>query len=261
MVATHHQSSGKQVLQVLFVCLVFLPMSVSSDSCVECHKNPLLRVQNPKLFDYYNQWVESTHRKAGVSCTHCHGGDPQAETKESAHNGGFLPSNPKSRVHYKNLPQTCGQCHQEITRHFLTSKHYNALIKEQIAPTCTTCHGSINAKAHYTRVIESICHTCHNTNNAQLPPLPKHAEEILQRLNISKGYLGWTELYFENRKNWPAKVNELRQRYQRIANGWHRFKIDEYQQDSIDLLADLRKIYEVASEESEFTDKSKPTMP
>ena len=231
---------------VFFYC--FLTGAALADACVDCHKNPEFRVQNPKLFQYYNEWMESAHKKAGVTCASCHGGHPDAKTKQQAHDGGFLPSNPQSNVYYKNLPKTCGTCHTEEYRNFVDSKHHRSLQNEEVAPHCGTCHGSINSKAYYTSIVRKTCNTCHNDDNPELPMISEQAQDILQRLNMSKGYLGWTEIYYAERK-WPAKAEELKQDYKRLAESWHNFKLNACEQDSIELLARLRAIYAEAAEE------------
>ncbi len=232
---------------LMLVTSLLLSATAVADACVDCHKNPNFRTQNKKLYDYYNDWIVSTHKKAGVSCADCHGGDPNADQAEAAHNGGFLPSNPNSRVHYKKLPATCGKCHPSAYQEFTRSKHYKALMNEQEAPHCGTCHGSINSKVYYTSIVDATCNSCHNSERADLPSVADKAEEILQRLNIAKAYMGWTELYYKE-KNWPAGIDEYRTEYQAIADAWHRFKLSETDQVSTELLSRLKVVFDEAWE-------------
>ena len=223
------------------------PGPVVADACVECHKNPDFRTQNKKLYDYYNDWIVSTHNKAGVSCADCHGGDPNTDAAEKAHDGGFLPSNPNSQVHYKKLPATCGKCHEAAYQQFTRSRHYKALMSEEQAPHCATCHGSINSKVYYTSIVEPTCKSCHNGKRADLPNIADQAEEILQRLNIAKAYMGWTELYYKT-KHWPAGIDAYKSEYQAIAGAWHRFKLTQTDQESAELLSRLKEVFDEAWE-------------
>ncbi len=232
---------------VTLASFMLLSGTAVADACVDCHKNPSFRTQNKKLYDYYNDWISSTHKKAGVSCADCHGGDPNAELAEAAHNGGFLPANPNSDVYYKKLPATCGKCHQSAYEEFTQSKHYKALMNELEAPHCATCHGSINSKVYYTSIVDPTCNSCHNNQRADLPRVSAQAEEILQRLNIAKAYMGWTELYYKE-KNWPAGIDEYRAEYQAIADAWHRFKLAETDEVSTELLSRLKVVFDDAWE-------------
>ncbi len=242
-------SRTKCFLSALFTLASFMLLSGTAvaDACVDCHKNPNFRTQNKKLYDYYNDWISSTHKRAGVSCADCHGGDPNAELAEAAHNGGFLPANPNSDVHYKKLPATCGKCHQSAYQEFTQSKHFKALMNELEAPHCATCHGSINSKVYYTSIVDPTCNSCHNNQRAELPRVSEQAEEILQRLNIAKAYMGWTELYYKQ-KNWPAGIDEYRAEYQAIADAWHRFKLAETDEVSTELLSRLKVVFDEAWE-------------
>ena len=54
-------------------------------SCVDCHSNPRFMVQNKKLYDYYQGWRLSIHEQEKVTCVDCHGGNPRAADKPTAH--------------------------------------------------------------------------------------------------------------------------------------------------------------------------------
>jgi hypothetical protein len=62
--------------------------------CVSCHES--------------NAAMDPSH---AISCSRCHGGDPTAEEKDSAHTG--LIADPGDLDH---VDKTCGQCHAEQTR-------------------------------------------------------------------------------------------------------------------------------------------------
>ena len=236
------------------ILILLLPLSVLANNCVECHKDPIFRIQNPKLFRYYNDWKSSTHHRAGVTCSDCHGGNTEAKTQKQAHNGGFIPSDLLSKVNYKNLPKTCGRCHQDNYKNFVESLHYKALINDERAPHCATCHGSINSKAYFTSIIDSTCSNCHGTGNPNMPQILEDSERILSRMNIIKGYLGWTELYYHNQGR-SDEAKDLKYRFAKLSNKWHRFKSNSCDEDSAKLLADLRQIYDKATLE---TEKARP---
>ena len=222
-----------------------LTLAAEKDACLDCHKDPTLRIKNRRLYDYYNEWTQSSHKLAGVSCSDCHGGDPTVPSidKETAHAGVFLPTDSQSSVYYKNLPATCGQCHEKVFDHFITSRHFRKLQKEAEAPHCATCHGSMNSRIYYTSIVDSTCQTCHKEED--LADVASQARNILQHLKIAQAYLGWTTLYYES-KGQPERMKDLNERYQRIADAWHRFDLDASQKDSVDFLHDLDGIFQTA---------------
>ena len=82
------------------------------NSCEACHKDQRFFVENKKLYNYYQDWLGSPHKQAGLSCHECHGGDSTTVIKADAHRDVYPPSDPRSRVHYRNQVATCGdECH------------------------------------------------------------------------------------------------------------------------------------------------------
>ncbi|HEY7544049.1 MAG TPA: multiheme c-type cytochrome, partial [Blastocatellia bacterium] len=63
-------------------------MSVyTKNNCVSCHSG----LEPLAMSNRYMDWRASVHRKGGVGCEKCHGGDPAARGKEKAHIG-VLPT-------------------------------------------------------------------------------------------------------------------------------------------------------------------------
>lgn len=235
---------------VFAVCLL-LPGAFAGEapgSCEGCHGDPKYFVQYQKLFRYYQDWLTSPHRQAGLSCDDCHGGDPRASDMAAAHKGILPVSDPRSGLFYRNQPDTCGECHDKEATQFKESDHYKGL-KEQIGtPTCTTCHSAMNRKPYYRDMVENTCRVCHYENNRdELPMVADKANEILHRLNIAKGYMNWTRIYYESR-GWPddskGLVNSLSRQYEAIITQGHTFDLKNTDQASIELLANLKAVYQ-----------------
>ncbi|MDH5639384.1 MAG: cytochrome c3 family protein, partial [Nitrospinota bacterium] len=69
---------------------------------------------------------------APAVCIDCH----------SSH-GMLDSSNPASSVHRDNLPATCGSCHEDVYRDFVSSVHYSHYDSEaKNFPACDDCHSS-----------------------------------------------------------------------------------------------------------------------
>ncbi len=226
---------------------IALPGVVSSNGCLNCHKDPIFRLHNHKLYTYYQDWLTSPHNEAGVTCNECHGGDPSAMDKDSAHKGVLGPSNPMSSVFFKNQINTCGTCHAQVAEQFTKSKHYKAVNRFDPAPNCSTCHRAMNKKPYFHSIVDNSCRSCHWQQTGS--DVSAQAEEILRRLNIAKGYMGWATLYYDSKK-WPGdskqKIQQYRTRYHEILAKGHSFDLLDADRSSATLLADLKQTFEQA---------------
>ena len=149
-------------------------------TCGRCHNNAAemekfnLRQHNPGL-----SFEKSVHGIAllekgemnAANCADCHG-------SHDLHRS----TNPSSKLNWKNVPSTCGKCHENVDQTYLRSVHGKA-VKAGVrdAPVCTDCHGehSITAvKLANSRVssanIPETCNQCHAAQRIvtqyRLPP-------------------------------------------------------------------------------------------
>ncbi len=261
-----HARYGLAVLAVIPMVLLLglaCAQAAQSNACENCHKDPIFRLHNHKLYSYYQDWVTSPHSAAGLSCDQCHGGDPSTDDIKAAHKGIYSTSNPKSRIFYKNQPQTCGTCHAEVTRSFTESKHFQTLtVYDELAPNCSTCHRAMNRKPYYHDIVDATCRSCHKRD--MLNSVSERAEEILRRLNIAKGYLGWTGLYYDM-KGWPGQtkqtVTNLNSKYHAIVAKGHSFDLADSDRTSAELLSELMLIFDTAWKECQQKQECKKLSP
>ena len=218
------------------------------DQCEACHKDPHFYVQNRKLYVYYQDWQDSPHASSGLTCSSCHGGDPATSDINSAHVGVLDLRDPDHMLYYRNQPETCGACHSDKAAQFKTSKHYTALLSDTVAPTCTTCHRAMNRKPYYRDILVDACATCHNDENAKnIPLVTGQVKEYLQRLNVAKGYLGWTTVHYES-LGWPGgsqcEVDAIRKKYEDAVTRVHSFNLVEMDESSTEILTELKLIFQ-----------------
>jgi len=233
----------------LLICAI-AALPAAANTCETCHSQHKFFGQNKRLYDYYQDWLTSPHRDAGITCEQCHGGNAAASDKQKAHVGVLGVSDPNSRVFYQNQPETCGKCHGRVVEQFTHSAHYKALMDKAAAPNCSTCHRAMNRKPYFHDIVENACRTCHTRiSPAEERPVVLLAHEILHRLNIAKGYLGWTTVYYES-KGWPGESRQeltaLREKYHDILATGHSFDLQRSDRASIELLAELKIIFRQA---------------
>ena len=157
----------------------------AKDSCVECHGKTSFLVTNKKLYSYFRRWRSSNHTRGGVTCVDCHGGNPQYSDKEKAHGGDLSAAQASSAVNFRNIPRTCGRCHEPIYQGFRESVHFEHVVsknQEDQGPTCVTCHGSMNVTVLNAYTVEETCRKCHNEETQNHPENPQEARALLRSL-------------------------------------------------------------------------------
>lgn len=168
-----------------------------SPSCLTCHKSPLGKISS----DTDKQHLKLTQEKL---CLSCHLDDPEIRNK-TAPSAGFINAyehsvhgreliggngdaancidchnshnirngnDPQSSVFKTNIPQTCSQCHSQITKEYNESIHGISIRKGNMdSPVCTDCHGEHNILKHtdpespvaFQNVSTQVCSPCHSS--------------------------------------------------------------------------------------------------
>ncbi len=214
----------------LLVVLTSASLAVA-DECVNCHQDPKLKVQNPKLFYYFEDYSTSVHGVAEVDCIDCHGGDAESTDMDKAHEGVLDP------VKFDRIPETCGQCHDQQHDTFVTSEHYRILEDDGTAPNCVTCHGAMEMDFIFVTRVKNTCAFCHNLETGTLPQVPDRADYVLNKINIMKGYRSFVNTHAVDQ----VLVKALDDEYVELIARWHRFDLDDVEADAKRLLGEYRK--------------------
>ena len=208
-------------------------MKASDNNCVSCHSRMLepLRVGKRSL-----EWRFSRHRDKGVSCEKCHGGDPSATDERQAHAGVSPASDQRSRLHWKNQPETCGACHQDVASAFVESAHYKRLNGIGLGPSCNTCHAHMAKQVIYSPVeTAKLCSRCHDSINSLKPnpEIPPRANETMMDLNRADYVIRWARLLLENGRRMNLSLNEETNEFKTAEDTlrearvkWHTFDLD-----------------------------------
>ena len=108
------------------------------ETCGTCHSNPEMvqkfGIPVAKPIEAYHASVHFRMAEEGrhaATCNSCHGTHAI-----------YAANDPRSTVFHTNVPDTCGDCHAEITAAFQKSVHGIAVQHgAREAPVCTDCHG------------------------------------------------------------------------------------------------------------------------
>ncbi len=235
-----------QLISALFLLAVpfYAVFAQESNSCVACHaKLP----HDSFVGENFLKWQHSVHSEAGITCDRCHGGNPTKMTRQEAHLGVYNSSNPKSKVYYKNVPRTCGNCHREEYRAFQSSLHYEELERRGNGPTCVSCHGSKAAKIIAPDEISAVCTRCHNPRKGIKPEIPTVAANALYLMQVAGDYIDWANEFYRLSHSSAAKkkakvyLDRAEKVYREATSSWHTFDVAHVLSQLHEAIANARK--------------------
>lgn len=141
------------------------PKNVAA-TCGSCHANPELAKRGGiRVVQPLAAYQASVHGRAvdvgehAATCSECHSAHA---TRKAA--------DPESQVNRRNVPATCGKCHDGITKQYMDSVHGTAAMAGRTSsPVCTDCHGEHriiepqrpDSPVYATNVPKMTCGRCH----------------------------------------------------------------------------------------------------
>ena len=175
-------------LPFLFALLLLLVLggtasAQTKSSCIECHR----QLEDSRLSAPAKAFDTDIHKSRGLSCNDCHGGDPNADTKEAAKDPrkGYL-GKPKTL----DIPAYCGKCHSDAN----LMKRFNPSLRvDQEREYYTSVHGKLLKEKSETRV--ATCISCHSVHGIRAPsdPLssvyPANVAETCSKCHASADYM------------------------------------------------------------------------
>jgi len=173
---------GMALPLLMIVAMVSPTSAQKKSSCIECH----IKLDDPRLSAPAKQFDNDIHRARGLSCNDCHGGDPNADTKEAAKDPrkGYL-GKPKT----VDIPAYCGKCHSDAN----LMKRFNPSLRvDQEREYYTSVHGQ-KLKTGETRA--ATCISCHSVHGIRSPkdPLstvyPSNVAETCSKCHASADYM------------------------------------------------------------------------
>ncbi|MGH9873875.1 MAG: cytochrome c3 family protein [Pyrinomonadaceae bacterium] len=177
------QATFKFAWIVGLVLLLFTTASAQKkSSCIECHA----KLDDPRLSAPAKLFDKDIHHARGLSCNDCHGGDPNADAKDSAKDPrkGYL-GKPKTL----DIPAYCGKCHSDAN---LMKKFNPSLRVDQEREYYTSVHGKL-LKTGETRAATCIsCHSVHGIraiNDPLSSVYPSNVAETCAKCHASADYM------------------------------------------------------------------------
>lgn len=235
-----------------------LSAAQTKDYCIDCHSNPDFLVTSKKLYDYFKDWNVSIHKQEEVTCSDCHGGNPESADKNAAHGGKSGTTKMNSAVNFANIPNLCGECHDDILEGYLKSNHFKYLKDRKLekqGPNCVTCHGSLNATALNVNTVKNTCQICHNSKTGNKPEIPEKAEWLLNKFLAIHRLFRYVSIKSDPVQN-REYIEKLDLHIKELSEDWHRFDLADYEKKTRDLLDSLKlKRKEVRKRKAELRKK------
>jgi predicted CXXCH cytochrome family protein len=135
------------------------PLRAEKNSCLECHEQLEDQLRAPAL-----GMAQDVHRKYGLSCANCHGGNPKAEDMDLAKDRTF-----RGVPDRKRIPDLCGSCHADAD--YIRKFNPNLRV-DQLALYRTSRHGRLLAEGD---VKVAVCTDCHGVHGILPATMPKSA--------------------------------------------------------------------------------------
>jgi cytochrome c7-like protein/cytochrome c554/c'-like protein len=203
------------------------------NNCVNCHS----QIVELHVGNLYLEWQLSAHQEKEVGCEKCHGGDPAISDKEKAHIGVLGQSDPKSRINWKNQPETCGACHQDVVNAFKQSAHFKRTRDVGIGPSCVNCHAHMATRVIYdSSETADLCARCHDAKNfiQPRPEIPIRAGETVMAMQRATRVIDWAQLLITHGQTmgWDLNVeqNDLKLPEEMLREAkvkWHSFNLED----------------------------------
>jgi hypothetical protein len=195
--------------------------------CVTCHEG----LPAPAAAAHsFADWRASAHAGA-VTCDRCHDGDTTATDQQAAHRYVYPSKDRRSKVYARQVPATCGTCHQQELGYFMESQHYAVLQTSERGPSCVTCHGSMAIHILAPEELDAACSPCHAAAAGAAPELLPTARRLLGLVRQTDSLVGAVQSRLEqaaDQRRRDAATRQLRlaqDAMQRSRQGWHAFNL------------------------------------
>ncbi len=222
MIKTNNQ------LSITFLFLLFLlyvpttsSAEESSNVCIDCHQKLKRPMREP-----VEKWFVSVHKKAGITCVDCHGGNPTSIKLAMEEESGFIGVPNK-----EDVPDLCGGCHSDIQR----MRKFN-IRTDQLAAYKTSVHGLKLLKDEDDNVAACVdCHNSHDVLSKNDPKSPVYRFNVPQTCDGCHGDEELMEAY-------DIPINQ----YELYKNSVHGKKLFEEQNLRVPTCPDCHGIHGAA---------------
>ncbi len=168
-------------LSFVVAAILTAPLGWAQNNCLDCH----LELEDDELTPPATAFADDVHKKAGLNCASCHGGDPAADVSD----GEFLRAMDPAKGYLgvprrSEIPEMCGRCHSDPA--YMHAYDPNIAV-DQAAQYWTSVHGQ-KLRAGDEKVAEcASCHQAHGVLAVKDPRSPVYATKIPETCGTCHG--------------------------------------------------------------------------
>ena len=174
----------KTAAATLFILICALGSAAadsSKNSCVSCHS----LLEDPRVLNPAKLFEGDVHHQAGLTCTNCHGGDPNDDSLNAMSPAKGFRGVPQRAA----IPDFCARCHADI----VYMHRFNPKMRaDQLSQYLTSVHGK-RLKQGDTKVATCVdCHGVHNilaVSDARAPVYPPNVAATCGHCHSDAAYM------------------------------------------------------------------------
>lgn len=192
----------KLAVSLVWLVSILLFSSViraQENSCLGCHIELDDELKAPA-----EAWERDVHKRFGLSCSDCHGGNPKEEDIDLAKDNTFkgVPSRQEN-------PEFCGPCHSDSSY----MRQFNPRIRiDQMELYKTSQHGQLLESGDTKAAVCSDCHGIHGILEATQPKsmvFPWNIPETCSTCHSDRGYMSKYNLPTDQWEEYKKSVHYI----------------------------------------------------
>ncbi len=159
-------------LSILAAAILTGSLASAQNNCLDCH----LELEDDALTPPATAFADDVHKKAGLTCASCHGGDPAANVDDGDIERAMDPKKGYIGVPKRSdIPEMCGRCHSDAA--YMHAYDPNTPV-DQAAQYWTSVHGQKLRDGHDKVAECASCHQAHGVLAVKDPRAPVYPTQI-----------------------------------------------------------------------------------
>ncbi len=172
-------------------------LQAQANGCIACHKE-----LEDELLEPVQASELDIHKRAGLGCQDCHGGNPEEEDIDLSKDETF-----KGVPERKHIPEFCASCHSDASY----MRSFNPSLRiDQLTLYWTSEHGQLLRKGDDKVAVCTDCHGIHSMETSSHPrswTFPWNIPEMCSRCHSNEDYMKGYNIPTDQDENYRQSVH------------------------------------------------------